>query len=159
MGKVSGAIWSENERKQLKCWCIDTELPSLLLTNSAKLPSQANVRRHISQLSPQSNRSSCMCLAHWRFWEHLPNKIWKPELLNKDNTHLDVHGKIFYQSPGRKRKQHFLSGMNVFTLVFTWVSILWCSELSMHSSSIFPRCNFISRKYLILDMLSGPFCL
>lgn len=38
MGRVSRAIWTENEPKQLKCWCIltDTKSPSLLLNNSAK---------------------------------------------------------------------------------------------------------------------------
>lgn len=36
---------------------------------------------------------------------------------SKDRTHVDVHEKIFYQSPGRKGKDCLLPGINVFTLV------------------------------------------
>lgn len=125
MGKLSRALWTENERKQLKCWCIltDTKSPSLLLNNSAKViftskcqEAQFTVKSTIKQ--EQLHGSGTLEIRRAFTKQTTQN----PDLLSKDSTHLEVHKKIFYQSPRRKGKECLLPGINVFTLALTWAS-------------------------------------
>lgn len=75
---------------------------------------------------------------------------WKSDLLSMCSTYIDVHDETFYQSPGRKEKEYLFTRRNKCVHTGTHVSfLLQHSELAMHSYSVFPTGNFISRNYRI----------
>lgn len=155
MGKVSRAIWTENELKQLKCGCIFNWhriafSPEWLCQS---WPHGKCQELHFNQTrtaawvwhigdSESIYQTDYLEVRFVKYGQYTPRCSWEDSL-----------------SKSKEKGKRILTPRNKCAHPGTHRSfILWHSELSMHSSSVFPTCNSVSRKCLILD-ISGPFCL